>query len=183
MVNILGICGSIRKNSYNMALLNAASSLLPKGTELRIFDIGRLPLYNQDLEQELPDTVKEFKTEVKRADALLIATPEYNRSIPGVLKNAIDWASRPAGDNSFDGKAVATMGASTGNIGTALAQYHLREIFSFLNMHPLERPQVLVSNADKKIRNNVLEDEETRKWIAELMSNLGEWANRINAKM
>ncbi len=179
MIRILGIAGSIRRDSYNKALLNEAAMLLPTNAEMKIFDIGKLPLFNQDLEADLPDVVKEFKNEVEKCDALLIATPEYNRSVPGVLKNAIDWASRPPGQNSFDGKPVATMGASTGSLGTAVVQYHLREIFAFLNMHPVEKPSVFVANADKKIKNGRVIDEETRKRIGELIENLVKWAIKI----
>src|SRR4030065_1292181 len=125
-VNILGFAGSLRKNSYNKALLRAAMELLPTDAKLEIFDLEGIPPFNQDFETQMPEKVKEFKAKIKEADGTLIATPEYNYSIPGVLKNAIDWASRPHGDNAFDGKPVAIMGASVGMLGTDRAQYDLR---------------------------------------------------------
>src|SRR3972149_11583933 len=150
-VTILGFAGSLRKNSYNKALLQAALELLPKDANLEIFDLEGISPFNQDLILVMPAKVKEFKRKIKAADAILIATPEHNYSVPGVLKNAIDWASRPYGDNSFEGKPVAIMSASTGMLGGARAQYHLRQIFVFLNMHPLNRPEVFVTFASKKI--------------------------------
>jgi len=125
-VNILGFAGSLRKGSYNKALLRAALELVPRDTRLEIFDLEGIPPFNQDLENQPSEKVKEFKAKIRAADAILIATPEYNYSIPGVLKNAIDCASRPYGDNAFEHKPVAIMGASPGMIGTARGQYHLR---------------------------------------------------------
>jgi len=165
-VVILGFAGSLRKASYNKALLQAAMELVPKDANLEIFDLEGIPPYNQDLESQMPGKVREFKARIEKADAILIATPEYNFSVPGVLKNAIDWASRPFGDNSFEDKPVAIMGASTGRIGTARAQYHLRQTCISLNMHPVNRPEVLVAFAHEKIGSiGRLKDEETRKII------------------
>ena len=129
MLNILGFVGSLRNGSYNRALLRVAADLVPKDVKLDIFDLEGIPPFNQDLENSMPEIVKEFKAKIRSADAILIATPEHNYSIPGVLKNAIDWASRPYGDNSFDGKPVAVMSASTGMLGGARAQYQLRRCF------------------------------------------------------
>ena len=135
---ILGFAGSLRAGSYNKALLRAAIDLLPEGVTLEIFDLLGIPAYNQDLESDMPIKVKEFKSKIREeSDAILIATPEYNFSVPGVLKNSIDWASRPYGDNSFDSKPVAIMSASIGMLGGARAQYHLRQMFVFLNMYPV----------------------------------------------
>lgn len=150
-ITILGFAGSLRKNSYNKALLRAAVDLVPKDATLEVFDIEGIPPFNQELETRMPEKVKEFKAKIKTADAILIATPEYNYSIPGVLKNAIDWASRPYGDNSFEGKPVAIMGASSGRIGTARAQYHLRQVCVFLNMYPINRPEVFVTFTHEKL--------------------------------
>lgn len=179
-IRILGFAGSLRKDSYNKALLRAAGELTPKGAEVRIFDLEGIPLFSEDLESEPPAKVKDFKAEIKAADALLIATPEYNFSLPGVLKNAIDWASRPYGDNSFADKPVAIMGASVGTLGTARAQYHLRQSCVFLNMHPLNQPEVLVPSAQDKIDSaGRLTDEETRKRIANLLTALVAWTRRL----
>ncbi len=132
-----------------------------------VFDLEGIPPYNQDLDQQPPPRVTELKTRIRASDAILIATPEYNYSIPGVLKNAIDWASRPYGDNAFDGKPVALMGASVGQFATARAQYHLRQSFVFLNMYPVNRPEVMVpfrgseNRPDRQVdrRNSQAEDQ------------------------
>jgi len=177
---ILGLAGSLRKGSYNKALLRAAAELVPKGAKLEIFDIEGIPLYNQDLEYEMPAKVKEFKAKIRSTDAILVATPEYNYSIPGVLKNAIDWASRPPGDNSFEGKPVAVMSASIGMLGGARAQYHLRQVFVTLNMHPINKPEVIVPFAkDKFDENGQLKDDTTRTRIRELLENLVAWTKKL----
>jgi len=179
-ITILGFAGSLRKNSYNKSLLREAMELVPKDAKLEIFDIEGIPPFNQDLETRMPEKVKEFKAKIRAADAILIATPEYNYSIPGVLKNAIDWASRPYGDNSFEGKPIAITGASPGRIGTARAQYHLRQVLVFLNMHPINKPEVFVTLAHEKIdANGRLKDEETREIIRELLHSLITWTRRL----
>jgi chromate reductase len=170
---ILGFAGSLRKGSYNKALLRATAELLPKEARLEIFDLEGIPPFNQELEKQVPEKVKEFKARIKSADAILIATPEHNYSVPGVLKNAIDWASRPYGDNSFEGKPVAIMSASTGMLGGARAQYHLRQIFVFLDMYPVNKPEVFVNFAREKIdEQGKLTDESTRKIIKQLLDAL-----------
>lgn len=180
-ITILGFAGSLRKNSYNKALLRAASELLPKDAKLEIYDLEGIPPFNQDLENNMPKKVKEFKAKIKAADALLIATPEHNYSIPGVLKNAIDWASRPPGDNSFEDKPVAIMSASTGILGGARAQYHLRQVLVALNMHAINRPEVIVGSVEEKIDDKGnLRDEKTRKKIGQLLKSLVEWVKRLN---
>jgi len=176
---ILGFAGSLRKGSYNRSLLRAALELLPQNVELEIFDLEGIPPYNQDLDSQLPARVIEFKAKIRAADALLIVTPEYNYSIPGVLKNAIDWASRPHGDNSFDDKPVAFMGASMGMIGTARAQYHLRQSSVFLNMHPLNRPEVMVPFAQDRIKDGKVIDPVTRDHVRQLLEGLVKWATRL----
>jgi chromate reductase len=182
-IAILGFTGSLRKSSYNKALLRAAMELMPEETKLEIFDLEGIPPFNQDLENQMPEKVKEFKTKIKLADAILIASPEYNYSIPGVLKNAIDWASRPHGDNSFEGKPVALMSASTGMLGGARAQYHLRQSFITLNMHPLNKPEVIVTFAPQKFdKNGNLTDETTRKIIKQMLENLVEWTRRLKTE-
>jgi chromate reductase len=176
---ILGFAGSLRKGSYNRSLLRTALELLPANVELEIFDLEGIPPYNQDLDLQPPEKVKEFKAKIRAADALLIVTPEYNYSIPGVLKNAIDWASRPHGDNSFDDKPVAFMGASMGMIGTARAQYHLRQSSIFLNMHPLNRPEVMVPFAQDRIKEGKVTDQKTSDLIKQLLEGLVIWATRL----
>jgi len=178
-VHILGFAGSLRKQSYNKAILAAALEAIPDDASLEVFDLEGIPLFNQDLELEPPDKVKEFKAKIRAADAILIATPEYNYSIPGVLKNAIDWASRPYGDNAFDGKPVAVMGASVGTLGTARAQYDLRRSFVFLNMLPVNQPEVMVPSAQDKVDSEGrVTHENTRKKIRELLESLIAWTRR-----
>jgi chromate reductase len=179
-VNILGFAGSLRKDSYNKALLRAATKLVPNYAKLQIFDLEGIPPFNQDLEQSMPDKVKEFKSKIRSADAILIATPEYNYSIPGVLKNAIDFASRPYGDNPFEGKPVAVMSASIGILGGARAQYHLRQVFVFLDMHPINRPEVFVTFAPNNFdEKGTLTDETAKELIRKLLENLVAWAKRL----
>jgi chromate reductase len=179
-VNILGFAGSLRKNSINKTVLRAALELLPEDANLEIFDLEGIPLFNQDLENQMPERVRIFKEKIKAADAILIATPEHNYSIPGVLKNAIDWASRPYGNNSFEGKPVAIMSASGGMLGGARAQYHLRQTFVFLNMFPINRPEVMVPFAGEKIDSNgKLIDENTREKIRELLKSLVDWTRKL----
>lgn len=179
-LTILGFAGSLRKGSYNKALLRTTKDLLPPGTSLEIFDLEGIPAFSQDLEGNPPEKVKEFKTKIRAADALLVATPEYNYSIPGVLKNAIDWASRPYGDNAFEGKPVAIMSASIGMLGGARAQYHLRQVFVFLNMHPVNRPEVMMPMAADKVNGGgVVTDETTRNLVRDLMKNLVAWTIKL----
>jgi len=180
VINILGFAGSLRKGSYNRALLRAAAELAAKDAKLEIFDLEGIPLFNQDLEAAMPDKVKEFKAKIKGADAILFVTPEHNYSIPGVLKNAIDWASRPYGDNSFEGKPAAIMSASTGMLGGARAQYHLRQVLVFLNMHSLNKPEVFVTFANQKIdEQGRLNDEKTREFIKGLLDALVAWTRKL----
>ena len=179
-INILGFAGSLRKDSYNRALLRTAFELTPKEAKLEIFELDGIPPFNQDLELSVPDKVVEFKRKIKEADALLIVTPEYNYSIPGVLKNAIDWASRPHGDNSFENKPAAIMSASTGILGGARAQYHLRQSLVFLNMFPLNKPEIFVTSAAQKFDDKgKLLDQKTGELIAQLLSNLVAWTRKL----
>lgn len=179
-LNILGFAGSLRKNSFNRAILRAAVELAPPDVSIETFDLDGIPPFNQDLEGKPPEKVKDFKSKIRAADAILIATPEYNYSIPGVLKNAIDWASRPYGDSAWQGKPVGIMGASPGMIGTARAQYHLRQSFVFLDMHPVNSPEVMVTFAHEKIdQDGRLTDEKTRGKIKELLTGLAEWTRKL----
>ncbi|HYF99547.1 MAG TPA: NAD(P)H-dependent oxidoreductase [Candidatus Saccharimonadales bacterium] len=176
-IKILGFAGSLRKESFNRALLRNTFSLIPDNASLEIFELDGIPPFNQDTEKDMPEKVRDFKSKIRGADAILISTPEYNYSVPGILKNAIDSASRPYGDNPFDGKPVAIMSASIGMLGGARAQYHLRQIFVFLNMYPINRPEVMVNfAADKFDSDSNLLDETSKKLISELIKNLVDWA-------
>lgn len=182
-VKILSFVGSLRKGSYNKAMMRAAVELVPKDAAIEVFDLQGIPPFNQDLERQPPQIVKEFKAEITKADAILIASPEYNYSIPGVLKNAIDWASRPYGDNAFEGKPVAVMSASIGRLGGARAQYHLRQSFVFLDMYPLNRPEVMMPfAADNVDATGNVANENTRQLIRELLEALVDWTRRLKAK-
>lgn len=182
-MKILGFAGSLRKASFNKALLRTAVEVAPEGMEIEVFDLEGIPPYNQDLDMTPPSRVTEFKARIRAAEAILIATPEYNYSIPGVLKNAIDWASRPYGDNAFNNKPVAIMGASIGMIATARAQYHLRQSFVFLNMHPLNQPEVMVPFAEGKVDGaGRLKDDAARQRIRELLEGLVAWTLRLSQK-
>jgi chromate reductase len=155
---------------------------MPAGGTLDTFDLAGIPLYNGDVEaQGMPPAVQEFKVAIRAADALLIVTPEYNYSVPGVLKNAIDWASRPPNDSPLDGKPVALMGASMGGFGTVRSQMTLRQVCVFTNMLPLNRPEVLISAAHEKFdADGRLMDERTRQAIQNLLAALLAWTRRLN---
>jgi chromate reductase len=181
-IAVLGFAGSLRKDSLNKALLRAAVELAPAGMTIEVFDLGGIPLFNQDAEGAMPPAVREFKEKIRKADAILIATPEYNYSVPGVLKNAIDCASRPYGDNAFDRKPLAIMSASVGMLGGARAQYHLRQTCVFLNLRALNAPEVMVPAAHEKIdAAGRLADEKTRAKIVELLEKLAGEARRNRA--
>lgn len=181
IIKILGIAGSIREGSYNRSALRAAGELLPDGAELEIFEIKDIPIFNQDNVDDLPQSVVELKQKVKEADGLLFSTPEYNYSIPGVLKNVIDWGSRPYGDNSWDSKPTAIMGASTGILGTARAQYHLRQVFVALNLHVLNRPEVMIAKAAERFdEEGNLTDEQTKEFVKSLMTALVKWTRKMS---
>ena len=172
-IDILGVAGSLRKNSFNRALLNSAFDLLPNGAVMDTFDISRLPFFNQDLEGNPPEVVREFKHRIREADAILFSTPEYNFSISGVLKNSIEWASRPKGDNAFDGKAAAVMSASTGMIGGERAQLHLRQMLLNLNVYAVTGPEVIVAFAERKFDvGGRLVDPDARRFLRQLLDNL-----------
>ena len=171
-MRLLGIAGSLREGSYNRGLLRAAAELTPLGVELVEFDLRGLPFYDGDLEAAGdPESATELKDAIRDADALVIATPEYNRGLPGVLKNAIDWASRPALASPLAGKPVAIMGATTGFAGTARAQQQLRDALEFPGAIVLQQPEVLVSEAYLRFdEHGELVDEETRAEIRELLA-------------
>ena len=177
---ILGIAGSLRRQSYNRAVLAAATHLAPTGSTVETFDLAGIPPFNEDDEFNPPAAVVDFKTRIREADAILFVTPEYNYSVPGVLKNAIDWASRPYGDNAWFGKPAAVMGASIGSLGTARAQYHLRQMFVFLNVFPVNQPEVMIANAASTFDEaGHLTDQTSRRLIRELLQELVHWTARL----
>lgn len=179
-LHILGIAGSLRKASYNRSALRAAQELAPEDVTIEAFDLEGIPLFNEDEEHRPPARVSLFKSRIRAADALLIVTPEYNYSVPGVLKNALDYGSRPYGDNAWSGKPAAIMGASVGLFGTARAQYHLRQIAVNLNLLVMPGPEVMIAAAQQKFSaDGVLTDEPTRQRIRKLVEALAAWTRRL----
>ena len=179
-LHVLGISGSLRRASYNTALLRAAAELMPPGMTLEIFDLAPLPLFNQDAEKPFPEAVVELRTRLAQADALLIATPEYNSSISGALKNAIDWASRPP-KQPLAGKPAAIMGVSTGNFGTVRAQLHLRQVLTHVGALPLGKPEVLVARAEQAFdAEGRLIDAAARGFLQDLLAALARWTQRVS---
>jgi chromate reductase len=179
-MNVLGISGSLRSGSFNTAALRAAIEVAPSGMSIAIAEIGDLPLYNDDVRLEgYPAAARRLREQIRQADALLIATPEYNYSVSGVLKNAIDWASRPP-DQPLAGKPVAILGASTGRFGSARAQYHLRQICVFVDMKPVNRPEVMISLAPERFDAELrLTDETSRRLVADLLVSLQQWTRQL----
>lgn len=184
-VRVLAVPGSLRKGSFNKALLHAAIEIAKTESlplAFTVAEIGDIPLYNDDVrvEQGFPPPVARFRAEIAACDALLFVSPEYNYSVPGVLKNAIDWASR-APDQPFADKPFAVMGASGAMSGTMRMQYHLRQIAVFLNMHPLNQPEVFVRNAKSVFNDDLtkLTDEPTRQVVLKQLQALVTWTRRL----
>jgi len=160
--------------------LRAAQALAPEEAKIEIFALDGIPIFNQDQENNPPAVVTDFKKRIRAADAILLATPEYNYSVPGVLKNAIDWASRPYGDNAWNEKPVALISASGGVLGGARAQYNLRQSFVFLNMYAVNQPEVMIAKAHEKFdASGNLTDETAKKLIRQLLQNLVDWTRRL----
>jgi chromate reductase, NAD(P)H dehydrogenase (quinone) len=182
-IQVLGICGSLRTGSYNRAALRTAIELKPPGMKIETAEIGSIPPYNEDVRaQGFPPPVETLGHQIRKADALLFATPEYNYSIPGVLKNAIDWASRPP-DQPFAGKPVAIMGAAAGMAGAARAQYDLRRCCVYLDMHPINKPEVLIGLAHTKFdADGGFADEAGRGFIRDMLVSLEQWTRLIARK-
>lgn len=172
-INIVGLTGSLRRDSYNKAALKVAQGLLPENAVLNIIDLADIPFFNEDVEaQGLPASVVDLRKKLSEADAILIATPEYNYSIPPVLKNALDWASR--GDElPLYGKPLAIMSASISRMGGARAQYHLRQVCVQLNLIPLNKPEVFICDAGTQFdKNGNLIEEKTKRSIKKLLTAL-----------
>lgn len=181
-IRILGVAGSLRKSSYNTLALRAAGELMPQDATLDVFELHGIPVFNQDEEMAPPEAVLDFKRRIRAADGILFATPEYNYSIAGSLKNAIDWASRPYGDSAWTGKPAAVMGASVGSLGTARAQYHLRQVLVTLDMPTLNQPEVMISNAAQRFDGDgQLVDETTRKLLGRLLLGLAVLVRAMNS--
>ncbi|HEX2566860.1 MAG TPA: NAD(P)H-dependent oxidoreductase [Burkholderiales bacterium] len=182
-LKILGVCGSLRKASYNMAALRACNDLMPAGMSMKITQLGDLPMYNQDVfDAGIPEPVKRFEAEVRAADAVLIASPEYNFSVPPLLKNAIDWLSKLP-KQPWQDKPIAILSASQGPLGGARVQYDLRRILGQLWGHVLPRPEVFIGMAQGKFdAQGKLTDETTRKFLSDLLAGLKTWTERMKPR-
>lgn len=179
-ITVLGIAGSLRSGSYNASALREAVRLAPDGVRIEVADIADIPLYNDDVYATgFPASVDRLREQIRAADALLLVTPEYNYSMPGVFKNAIDWVSRPP-EQPFAGKPAAIMGASPGRLGTARAQYHLRQSLVFLDVRVLNRPEVMISAAHTVFdEDGKLTDEKTKTYIGDLLVALRDWTLKL----
>ncbi len=177
-IHVLGIAGSLRKGSYNKLLVRAAQEHAPDGMRVTEFDLAGVPFFDADVEERGdPEAVVALKRAVRGADAILIATPEYQHAVPGVLKNALDWASRPPSDPPLGRKPVAIMGASTGLFGTARAQVGLRQILAYNDAQVLQRPEVMVPNAKQAFdADGHLVDEAATRFLQQLLRNLMAWS-------
>lgn len=179
-ISVVAFAGSLRVGSYNRALLRVAQRVAPESMDVDVVDLRGIPLFDADVEERGdPGSVAEFKDRVARADALLVATPEYQHSVPGVLKNALDWASRPPWDPPIGGAPTAIMGATPGGLGTTRAQEHLRSILAYNACPTVARPEVLVSNAAIKVNEDgEFTDPQTLRLVAELLDGLADLTHR-----
>lgn len=170
-MKLIGFVGSLRAGSYNRMTMRALQALVPQGVSIDVLEIGNLPLFNADLEKEqYPREATELKERIRTAEGIIIVTPEHNRSIPAALKNMLDWTTRPNGDNAWEGKKVMIAGASSGFIGTALAQYHLKQILIYLNASVMGQPEVYVRReAEKFDAQGNLTDEETKGYLVKAL--------------
>lgn len=182
-ISVLGIAGSLRRGSYNRSLLHAAQELAPDGMTIEVAEIGDLPHFDADVERRGdPEPVVAFKEAIREADALVIATPEYQHSVPGVLKNALDWASRPPSDPPLGRKPVAIVGATTGLYGTARAQTDLRKVLVYNDALVLARPEVMVRRAKEAFdEGGTLVDDAARGFLAELLVALAAWTREVGS--
>jgi chromate reductase len=179
MTELIGISGSLRKNSFNTALLTSASELVPEGTTLRVASLASIPLYNGDLDIDGgPEPIRALKEQIDAADGLVFATPEYNYGIPGVLKNAIDWVSRPAFRSVLLGKPVAILGAAPGAVGTARAQAQLRQVLAGTLSEVFPHPEFLLAKAHERIQEGTLIDEGSRVLLREMLERYVSWIER-----
>lgn len=178
MTKIAVFVGSLQQGSLNKKLAQNLERLAPEGVEFTYVDLGSLPLYNQDMEPTFPAAAQAAKDIVAEADGVLFATPEYNRSIPGVLKNAIDWVSRPWGHNSFDGKPVGIVGATIGPVGTAVAQSDLRHIAGYLNTKLMGQPELYLPTASNKFDDNGVIEADSEELLKTYITAFAKWVEQ-----
>lgn len=173
------IVGSLRRDSTNRQLAHALTSLAPEDFSFEFLDIGSLPLYSQDYDADFPEVAQHFKRRIEAADGLLFVTPEYNRSIPGVLKNALDWGSRPWGKSVWAGKPGAVIGTSPGAIGTALAQQHLRNVLAYLDVPTLGQPEMFIKHDASRIdESGAILNDDTRAYLQSFVDRYVAWVAR-----
>ncbi|TKC88368.1 NAD(P)H-dependent oxidoreductase [Trinickia terrae] len=181
--NIAVTVGSLRRESFNKALAHAVTKLASADFAFELLDIGSLPLYSQDYDADFPESARHFKARIEAADALLFVTPEYNRSMPGVLKNALDWGSRPWGKNSWGGKSGAVLGTSPGATGTALSQQHLRNVLAYLDVALLGQPEMFIKHVDGVITaDGDVTNDDTRKFLQHFVHRYESWVKRHVSK-
>ncbi|NND70351.1 MAG: NAD(P)H-dependent oxidoreductase [Rhodothermales bacterium] len=179
--SVVAISGSLRDESHNTRILKAARSIAPYGMEIRVTDISDVPMYNDDIfKQGFPSSVDRLRWEIESADAVLIATPEYNSSIPGVLKNTLDWISRPP-NQPFNEKPVAILGGSPGRLGTVRAQAHLREVLNGMSAYVLPKPEVFIGQVSDAVGEDSFRDERTAQFVTRLLESLRAWARSLQA--
>lgn len=177
------IVGSLRRDSINRKLAEATAVLASKDLTIDWVKLDDVPMYNGDLEANLPGPVKRIKDQIKNADAVLLVTPEYNRSIPPLLKNAIDWASRPYGASVWGGKPVAIMGATPGAIGTAAAQQHLRNVLAAVGAVTLPQPEMFITYKDGMIDDkNEFADARTKEFVLKFVQRISAWVEQVDVK-
>jgi chromate reductase len=180
-IEVAALIGSLRRNSYNRGLLRTAMLLRPDRVHLYEVSIHDLPFYSEDIERRgFPTSVRDFRAQIERADALLVCTPEYSYSIPGVLKNALDWAAAPAGHSPLRGRPLAMMGASVGRSGTMRAQLHLRQVATAIGLVPIPEPEIYVTYAaDKFNQLGELTDQTSREQVEELLNAIADWVDLL----
>ncbi len=177
--DIVVIVGSLRKESFNRKMANVLRELAPPSLKLEIVEIGQLPLYNQDLDSDPPAAWKEFRERVKKADGVLFVTPEYNRSVPAPLKNAVDVGSRPYGQSAWDKKPAAVVSVSPGAIGAFGANHHLRQSLVFLNMPAIQQPEAYIGGADKLFdADGKIVNDGTRGFLAKFLEAFAAWVEK-----
>ena len=181
-LKLVGFVGSLRASSINRMLMNALVELAPQaGLEIAVLEIGDVPHFNADLEAAMPAPAAALKKAVSESDGVVFVTPEYNRAMPGVLKNALDWLSRPYGQNSLAGKPVLVTGATSGGIGTSLAQYQLKQVLLYLDAHLMGQPELHIGGADKRFTEGKLTDEKTEQFLLDALQKFATHARRFKA--
>lgn len=181
-INIFCLVGGIARNSLNRKLFKVVEEMAPKTVTIRTLEIQKFPFYSQDLENDPPDSITRFKDMIRDSDAVLFITPEYNRSFPGVLKNAIDWGSRPYGQNLWDKKPAGVLGATIGPIGTFGAQHHLRQVAAYLNMSVMGQPEFYFNASASFDDRGRLINEKTREFVENYWTAFMSWIDRVGDK-